>query len=226
MTESATRQNTAAETLNPSSAFLSSACRTFSGTPPPRSHLLDPTTPPPPLPPPPAPATAAAAASDPLSLGGATFSAAAGSSPERNFAMVTADSFCGEPIGDARAEEAFGGVGGVESAVWVSARARVMLPDSLADSAASCSDLASEDDAGAEGGGGTGAGEGWGGERAEPERGMGGAESAAAMFGAHAAGEEKHRRWAEAAAAAAAAVSGDAEVRTERNRRDYEKAEQ
>lgn len=78
--------------------------------------------------------------------------------------MVTADSFCGEPIGDAWVEEAFGGVGGMESSVWVSARARVMLPDSLADSAASCSDLASED-AGAGGGGGAGAGEGCGGER-------------------------------------------------------------
>ncbi|RLN21656.1 hypothetical protein C2845_PM07G17640 [Panicum miliaceum] len=180
MTESATRQNTAAETLNPSSALLSSARRTFSGTPPLRIHLLDPTPPPPP----PTPVTAATAASDPVSLGGATLSAAgfasaaARSSPERSFAMVTADSFCGEPAGDASAEEAFGGVGGVES--WVSARASVMLPNSLADSAAFCSDLASED-AGAGGGGGAGAGDGWGGERGgdvSPSRGRGGEASA------------------------------------------------
>uniref|UniRef100_A0A0A9A3T3 Uncharacterized protein n=1 Tax=Arundo donax TaxID=35708 RepID=A0A0A9A3T3_ARUDO len=78
--------------------------------------------------------------------------------------MVSADSFCGDPVGDASGEEAFGGVGGIDSSVWVSARASVMLPDSLADSASSCSDLASED-AGAGGGGGIGAGMGWGGER-------------------------------------------------------------
>lgn len=135
MTESATRQNTAAETLNPSSALLSSARRTFSGTPP-RSHLLDPTPPPTP----PTAVTAAAAGIDPVSLGGVTLSGvacasiAAGSSPERSFAMVTADSFCGDPIGDASAEEAFRGV---ESSVWARTTASVMLPDSLADSAAS-----------------------------------------------------------------------------------------
>lgn len=184
MTESATRQNMAAETLNPSSALLSSARRTFSGTPPAGSHLLDPTLPPPPL----TPVSGADPESGPGSLGGTTFSAAgfadaaaaAGSSPERSFAMVTADSFCGEPIGDAWAEEAFGGVGGVESSVWVSARARVMLPDSLADSAASCSDLAS-DDAAAGGGSGAGAGEGLGGERGgdvSSGRGRGGEASA------------------------------------------------
>lgn len=55
------------------------------------------------------------------------------------------------------------------------------------------------------------------------ERGRGAAGSAVAMFGPHPAGEEKHRRWAEAEAAAAA--SGDAEARMERNRRDYEEAE-
>jgi hypothetical protein len=51
------------------------------------------------------------------------------------------------------------------------------------------------------------------------EPGRRGAESAVAMFGRHAGGEEKHRRWAEAEAAAAAAA-GDAEVRMERNRRE------
>lgn len=94
--------------------------------------------------------------------------------------MVTADSFCGDPVGDASAEEAFGGVGGIESSVWVSASASVMLPDSLADSAASRSDLASED-AGAGGVAGTGAGEGWGGEGGGdvwPSRGKGGEASA------------------------------------------------
>ena len=58
------------------------------------------------------------------------------------------------------------------------------------------------------------------------ESGRGGAESAAAMFGPHAGGEEKHRRWAEAktaAAAAAAASAGIAEVRMEKNR--WEEAE-
>lgn len=113
MTESATRQNTAAETLNPSSALLSSARRTFSGTPP-RSHLLDPTPPPTP----PTGVTAAAATCDPVSLGvgGVTLSGvalasvASGSSPERSFAMVTADSFCGDPVGDASTEEAFRGI--------------------------------------------------------------------------------------------------------------------
>ena len=46
------------------------------------------------------------------------------------------------------------------------------------------------------------------------ESGRGGAESAAAMFGPHAGGEEKHRRWVEAR---------NAEVRMERNR--WEEAE-
>jgi len=59
------------------------------------------------------------------------------------------------------------------------------------------------------------------------EPGWGGAESAAAMCGPHAGGEEKHRRWVEAKAAAAVAVAaaaaGDAEVRMERNR--WEEAE-
>jgi len=55
------------------------------------------------------------------------------------------------------------------------------------------------------------------------ESGRGGAESAAAMFGPHAGGEEKHRRWAEAKTAAAAASAGIAEVRMEKNR--WEEAE-
>ena len=85
--------------------------------------------------------------------------------------MVTTDSFYGEPAGDASAEEAFGSIKSC-----VSARASVVLPDSLADSAASCSDLAYED-AGTGGGGGTEAGVGWGRERGGdvwPSRGSGG----------------------------------------------------
>ena len=73
--------------------------------------------------------------------------------------MMKADSFCSEPASDASAEEAFCGV---ESCVGASAS--VMLPNSPADSTASYTDLASED-AGAEGGGDTGAAVGWDRER-------------------------------------------------------------
>lgn len=103
--------------------------------------------------------------------------------------MVTADSFCGDPVGDGSAEEAFRGV---ESSVWARTTASVMLPDSLTDSAASCSDLASED-AGAGVGGDTGADKGGGSGRGGdvwPCRGRGGEASALGGSGGGGCGAE------------------------------------
>lgn len=163
MTESETKQKTAAKTLNPSSALLSSDRRTFSGTPP-RSHLLDPTPPPPPPPPPPTDATAAVV----VVAAGAAFSGTgfvsvpAWSSPERSLAMVRADSFCGDPVGDSAASAAFGGVGGIAFSVSVSASARasVMFSGSPSASDASRSSMDSGDPGAGGEGGSDGGGEG------------------------------------------------------------------